>query len=183
MGFMAMLGVSARVGTAAHRDVNAEGTDLPIVTFMTATGGNPTMAVEVADTPSVRGCGLGYRSFLPEDQGMLFVGEVDSQGAFWDGNTFIPLTLAWIAADGTILQLTDMPAIPPARPEQQRNTLYSPAQPYRHVIEANLGWFERHGVTVGDRVDLSAALAIVGTQGERPTLCDIDRRVRSLFGA
>jgi uncharacterized membrane protein (UPF0127 family) len=173
MGLL-LAGLALAPRTGAARDDGGLDVGLPVVTFHTAGGAAPRMAVEVADTPNVQHCGLGMRDFMPENQGMLFVFDADTTGQFYDGNTFIPLTLAWMAADGTILGLTDMHAIPPAFFNEQHWTLYSPPRPYRYVFEANQGWYDRNGVAVGDRADLSAALAIVGKQGERHTLCDID---------
>ena len=140
---------------------------LPVIAFTPARGGTPIrLAVEVADTEELRTCGLMHRLSMPADQGMLFVFEGDSAGPFWNRNTFIPLTLAWIAADGTIVDLTDMA---PVRPEDnpQINTFYAPRASYRYVIEANQGWFARNGVAVGDRVRLDDALAR-GSQGGVP---------------
>lgn len=142
--------------------------DLPAVTFQTAGGGTATMYVEVADTDELRTCGLMHRLSMPEDQGMLFVFQEDLNGPFWNRNTFIPLTLAWIGADGTVLDLTDMANVNP-QDNPQQNTLYSPAAGtiYRYVIEANQGWFARNGVAVGDHARLDDALAR-GAQGAVP---------------
>jgi uncharacterized membrane protein (UPF0127 family) len=116
------------------------------------------MTVEVADTDELRTCGLMHRLSMPENHGMLFVFQQDSNGPFWNRNTFIPLTLAWITAEGVIANLTDMePVHPEDRP--QRNTLYSPGVTYRYVIEANQGWYARNNVAIGDRVRLDEALA------------------------
>ncbi len=139
---------------------------LPAVTFQSAGGGTATLYVEVADTPELEQCGLMHRTSMPEDQAMLFVFLEDSQGAFWNRNTFIPLTLAWIAADGTIVDLTDMAAVSP-QDNPQNNTLYTPRAPYRYVIEANQGWFARHGVAIGDHASVADAVAY-GSRGAVP---------------
>lgn len=130
---------------------------LPKATFHTAAGTTPTMTLEVAATRASRQCGLMHRTELPADQGMLFVYEEDTIGGFWNCNTFIPLTLAWIDADGTIIGLSDMDHQTPGQPQIPVSTY--PPGPYRFVIEANRGWFAEHGVVPGDRVDLSDALA------------------------
>lgn len=150
----------------AARPPGTSARDLPIAVFETASGGRPVMALEVADTDELRTCGLMHRLSMPADQGMLFVFNRNSAGPFWNRNTFIPLTLAWIAADGTIVDLTEMA---PVRPEDnpQVNTFYAPRAAYRYVIEANQGWFARNGVAIGDRVRLDDALAR-GSQGAVP---------------
>lgn len=141
--------------------------ELPIATFDTGDDPNPTITLEVAATQATRQCGLMHRTEMPADQGMLFVFDDYAFGGFWNCNTFIPLTLAWIDADGTILGFSDMEAQTPGEP-QNPETTYPPA-PYRYVIEANRGWFAEHGIEPGDRVDLSAALAVGDTSPD--TLC------------
>ena len=156
-----LLGVAACTGAGTIRSTpaNVRIAQVPLgqVVFATAGGGTATLWVEVADEDAERACGLMHRTTLPADQGLLFVYEADTTGPFWNRNTFLPLTLAWLNADGTIVALSDMA---PVRPEDdpQINTLYHPSFPYRYVIEANQGWFARHGVAVGDRADLSDAL-------------------------
>lgn len=142
--------------------------DLAAATFQTASGSTATMALEVADTEELRTCGLMHRLSMPENQGMLFTFDADVAGPFWNRNTFIPLTLAWIAADGTILDLTDMANVRP-EDDPQVNTLTPPraGTVYRYVIEANQGWFARNGVAIGDHVDLAEPLAR-GSQGAVP---------------
>jgi uncharacterized membrane protein (UPF0127 family) len=135
--------------------------DLPRVVFQKADGTTAALWVEIADTDEERQCGLMHRLAMPADQAMLFVFPQDVDGPFWNRNTFIPLTLAWIAADGTVLDLTDMANVRP-EDDPQPVQLYGPrpgTPPYRYVIEANQGWFARHGVQPGDRADLSEALA------------------------
>ncbi len=126
------------------------------------------MRVEVADSDELRFCGLMHRRSMPDDHGMLFVFPADQTGPFWNRNTFIPLTLAWIAADGRIVDLTDLPAVKPE--DDPQPVVYSgPALAYRFVIEANQGWYARNQVSIGDRVDLQAAVA--GGSGGALPIC------------
>ncbi len=115
------------------------------------------LRVEVADTDELRFCGLMHRRSMPDEQGMLFVFEGDQGGPFWNRNTFIPLTLAWIDAGGRVVELTELPAVKP-EDNPQVNVYSGPKIPYRYVIEANQGWYARHQVAIGDRVDLQEAL-------------------------
>ncbi len=137
-------------------------------TFSAASGTPVSLFLEVADTPELQRCGLMHRFWMPENQGMLFVYSSDARGGFWNRNTEIPLQLAWIAADGTILELTDMEAADRSSPSYP--ITYRPSQPYRYVIEANQGWFTANGIQAGDRVDLQAPLA-QGSQGAVP-ICE-----------
>lgn len=144
-----------------------ENSGLAQVTVTTSAGEIP-LSVEVADTPDLRRCGLMHRFSMPENQGMLFVHSEDVSGGFWNRNTEIPLQLAWISADGTILELTDMAAADRSSPDYPIS--YQPSVSYRYVIEANQGWFTDNGIAVGDRIDLSEALA--RGSSDEPSLCE-----------
>ncbi len=127
------------------------GAALPVVTFTTAEGQQVPIAVEIADTEPLRETGLMNRPSLPDDQGMAFLWENDVTEAFWMKDTLIPLSIAFIAADGTVVDIQEM----------QAETLdpHIPAAPYRVAIEANAGWYSRNGVQVGDTADLSQVFA------------------------
>ena len=111
------------------------------------------LTAEVVTTSSERAQGLMFRDSLPEDEGMLFVFPAETSTGFWMKNTQIPLTIAYLAADGTVLELRTG--------EPFNETLLTPAQPYRYTLEVNEGWFERHGLGAGAQVvlppDLPAA--------------------------
>ncbi len=64
--------------------------------------------VEVAKDQKTRTKGLMGRSSLPADEGMLFLFDVEQEGAFWMKNTLIPLDMIFIKADGTILSVHSM---------------------------------------------------------------------------
>lgn len=147
-----------------YYDWRYESTSLPRAVISTVNGEVP-LFVEVADTADLRRCGLMHRFSMPENQGMLFVYEDDARGGFWNRNTEIPLQLAWISADGEILELTDMAQADRSDPDYPIS--YQPSVTYRYVIEANAGWFTDNGVAVGDQIDLSAPLA-QGSQGAVP---------------
>ena len=69
-----------------------------------------------------------------------------SRDAFWNLNTLVPLNVAYLERDGTIVDIQDLTAqVPGVQPEIQR-----PAASYLYALETNQGWFARHGVTVGD---------------------------------
>ena len=66
------------------------------------------ITVETADTQEAQEKGLMGRESLDEDRGMLFVYDRDSRKSFWMKNTKIPLSIAYIGADGTIREIYDM---------------------------------------------------------------------------
>lgn len=82
------------------------------------------------------------RESLPENAGMLFVFAEPKAQAFWMKNTLIPLSIAFIDAEGKIVQIEDM------KPHDETNTMSKTKVQY--ALETNRGWFERHGVAVGE---------------------------------
>ena len=109
--------------------------------------GNTPLWVEVADTLEKQERGLMFRRFLPDNEGMLFVYKEPIEMSFWMRNTFLPLDIAFIGADGRILNIHQ------ARPLDD-SVLYRSAGAAKYVIETNQGWFSRHGIGPGERVTL-----------------------------
>jgi uncharacterized membrane protein (UPF0127 family) len=96
---------------------------------------------QVAATPEQRSTGLMYRREMPAAEGMLFVFEQASQQCFWMKNTLLPLTAAFVADDGSIVNLADM--------KPQTTDSHCSAQPVRYVLEMNQGWFAKKGIKAG----------------------------------
>lgn len=103
------------------------------------------LAVELAATMAERACGLSQRPHLAANHGMLFVFRGDRIREFWMKDTRIPLTIAYLDADGRILDLQDME---PRDPERR----YRSRVPARYALETHRGWFLSNGIQVGDRV-------------------------------
>jgi uncharacterized protein len=101
--------------------------------------------VEIAVSMKEKTCGLSFRDSLPENHGMLFVYPSSQMMAFWMKDTRIPLSIAFIADSGKILNILEM------NPMDKR-TLYRPASPARYALEMSSGWFAERKVKPGDRV-------------------------------
>ena len=99
------------------------------------------MQVQVAATPDQRAIGLMHRTDMPQGEGMLFAFEQATQQCFWMKNTILPLTAAFIADDGTIVNLADM--------KPQTTDAHCSEQPVRWVLEMNQGWFAKRGIKAG----------------------------------
>lgn len=99
---------------------------------------------QVAATPLQRQTGLMYRKEMPAQEGMLFVFEEPAQQCFWMKNTLLPLTAAFVADDGVIVNLADM--------QPQTEDSHCSAQPVRYVLEMNQGWFASKGFKSGSRL-------------------------------
>jgi uncharacterized membrane protein (UPF0127 family) len=96
---------------------------------------------QVAATPDQRSIGLMHRTDMPQAEGMLFAFEQATQQCFWMKNTLMPLTAAFIADDGTIVNLADM--------KPQTTDAHCSEQPVRWVLEMNQGWFAKRGIKAG----------------------------------
>ena len=96
---------------------------------------------QVAATPDQRSVGLMHRAEMPQSEGMLFAFEQATQQCFWMKNTLLPLTSAFIADDGTIVNLADM--------KPQTTDAHCSEQPVRWVLEMNQGWFAKRGIKAG----------------------------------
>jgi uncharacterized membrane protein (UPF0127 family) len=101
-----------------------------------------SLNAELAVTDEQRAIGLMFRAGLPDGEGMLFVFERDQRLSFWMQNTFIPLSIAFISADGRIDEIRDMRPL-------DLTPVASSAQA-RYALEVPQGWFDRAGVRVGD---------------------------------
>jgi uncharacterized membrane protein (UPF0127 family) len=115
--------------------------DLPKVTLK---AGMHLIHAQVASTPEQRATGLMFRSEMPANEGMLFVFEEPAGQCFWMKNTLLPLTAAFVADDGTVVNLADM--------KPRTLDSHCSAKPVRYVLEMHQGWFAKRGIQAGSRL-------------------------------
>lgn len=106
--------------------------------------GSGTLDVEVAANRHQRAQGLMNRTTMPESRGMLFVYPAPAYFCMWMKNTLIPLSVAFIDAQGQVINIADMTPHSETNHCTQRNA--------RYALEANQGWFAKHGVVPGAQV-------------------------------
>lgn len=106
--------------------------------------GGHAVLVELAVNDEQRARGLMHRSRLAADDGVLFVYPDVKPRSFWMKDTKIPLSIAFIDGDGTIVKIADMQPLV----TESTKSLY----PAKYALEMNQGWFERKGVAKGARV-------------------------------
>jgi uncharacterized protein len=99
---------------------------------------------EVALTPEQHQIGLMHRTQMATNEGMLFVFDRPGQQCFWMKNTLIPLQIAFVADDGTVVNLAEMT---PKSLDSHCST-----RPVRFVLEMNTGWFTKRGIQAGSRL-------------------------------
>jgi uncharacterized protein len=102
-------------------------------------------SVEIADNDAERAKGLMYRKDLPEGQGMLFDFHREQEVSFWMQNTYIPLDMVFIRADGRILRIAE-------NTEPLSTRLIPSGGPVRAVLEVIGGTTRKLGIAPGDRV-------------------------------
>jgi uncharacterized protein len=115
------------------------------IEIVSASGVHP-FTVELASTDAERERGLMYRKELPEGRGMLFDFQQDTPGiSFWMHNTYIPLDMIFIRADGRILRIAE-------NAEPLNDKLIPAGGPVRGVLEVIGGTARKLGIKPGDRV-------------------------------
>jgi uncharacterized membrane protein (UPF0127 family) len=123
---------------------NAQDTPQTTLPRIKLQAGMHQLDVQVAQTPEQRSIGLMFRAEMPTHEGMLFVFEQPTVQCFWMKNTLLPLTAAFVADDGTIVNLADM--------KPQTTDSHCSTKPVRFVLEMNQGWFAKKGLKAGSRL-------------------------------
>ena len=125
-------------------NVMAQGTPQTQLPRITLNAGMHLIQVQVAQDFEQRQIGLMWRKEMPQNEGMLFVFEQISVQCFWMRNTLLPLTAAFVADDGTIVNLADM--------KPQSDDSHCSKKPVRFVLEMNQGWFAKRNIQAGFRL-------------------------------
>jgi len=99
---------------------------------------------ELAQTDDQRSMGLMFRKSMPANTGMLFVFDQPATQCFWMKNTLLPLSIAFVADDGTVVNIDDM--------KPQTLDSHCSAKPVRYVLEMNQGWFAKRGIKAGTKL-------------------------------
>jgi uncharacterized membrane protein (UPF0127 family) len=115
--------------------------DLPAITLQ---AGMHNIRAAVAITPEQRQTGLMFRREMPQHEGMLFVFDEPSQQCFWMMNTPLPLSIAFLGDDGTVVNIDDMKPL--------STDSHCSDKPVRYVLEMNQGWFAKRGIGPGYRI-------------------------------
>ena len=107
--------------------------------------GGQRLIVEIALRPEEQMAGLMNRDTLDPDRGMLFVFPTPKQASFWMHNTSIPLDLAFLDADGVILEI--IPLVP-----FEEKRVVSQSSKVSYALEVARDWFASRGLKAGLKV-------------------------------
>lgn len=128
--------------------VAAPAFDKQPLTFITSSGSRQ-ITVEIADTPHKRSMGLMFRRSLGDDEGMIFVHETSGPVGMWMKNTYIPLDMFFVRADGVIHRIEE-------NTQPFSEATISSEGDVLAVIEMIAGSADRLGIKPGDKVDYPA---------------------------
>jgi uncharacterized protein len=115
--------------------------NLPVVQLQ---AGMHNIRAQVAATVQQRATGLMHRREMAQHEGMLFVFEQATVQCFWMKNTLLPLSIAFLADDGTVVNIDEM--------KPQALDSHCSDKPVRYVLEMNQGWFAKRGVKPGTKL-------------------------------
>ena len=141
ISFSLLLSLLLGLASASTNAQNQPQLNLPRTTLSI---GFHQLQVQVAATPEQQATGLMFRTDMPAHEGMLFVFPTASQQCFWMKHPLIPLTAAFVADDGTIVNLEDM--------QPQTTQSHCSSKPVRFVLEMNQGWFVKKGLKAGGKL-------------------------------
>jgi uncharacterized membrane protein (UPF0127 family) len=132
--------LAAIAGLVLAGGVAAQGA-MPVVEL---TAGFHRIEAEVAATTENRMVGLMNRRSMPAQRGMVFAFTQENTHCMWMRNTYVPLSVAFIDADGVIINIEDM--------QPQTETSHCSKKPARYALEMNQGWFAQRGIKPGVRL-------------------------------
>ena len=134
------------LSTALMLPLSVKAQDAPQMNLQRArlSAGMHQIDVQIALSPEQRQIGLMFRKEMPQHEGMIFVFEAPTKQCFWMKNTLLPLTAAFVADDGTIVNLDDM--------KPQTENPHCSTKPVRYVLEMNKGWFAKKGIKAGGKL-------------------------------
>ncbi|MFA5258082.1 MAG: DUF192 domain-containing protein [Opitutales bacterium] len=117
--------------------------------------------IQIAVTKSEQAHGLMFRNELADGDGMIFVYKEPQRMSFWMNNVPIPLSVGFFDREGVLKEILHM------LPRDTR-TVFSSGDRVQYALEMDDGWFERHGVRPGARMDMTLLAAALKARGESP---------------
>ena len=116
----------------------------PMLPTTRLTAGMHVITAELATTPATQETGLMFRKELGANHGMLFAYAKPGPLCFWMMNTLVPLSIAFMRDDGTIVNIADM--------QPMTVNSHCSAEPVRFALEMEQGWFAKRGITSGKQI-------------------------------
>lgn len=105
--------------------------------------GGVSLRIDYATTTASREKGLSGRANIASDYGMLFVFMKDDRYGFWMKDTFVPLDMFWLDAEGQVVSIAEN-VLPSSFPD-----VFYPSVPARYVLETAAGFAKEHAIATG----------------------------------
>jgi uncharacterized membrane protein (UPF0127 family) len=134
----------ALAALCAASAASAQAAPQPRLPTLELGAGMHNIVAEVARTPQQQQIGMMMRTKMEQHEGMLFVFDEIGPRCFWMRNTLLPLSIAYIADDGTIVNIAEM--------QPQSDASHCSDKPVRFALEMNQGWFAKRGIKAGMRL-------------------------------
>lgn len=132
-------------GAAASADPTESGQPQPKLPTIKLWLGAHEIVTEIARTPIEHQVGMMWRTNMAEMEGMIFIFDDPGRRSFWMRNTLVPLDIAYLASDGTLL---DVHAAQP----RDETPVPSDTDRVQYVLETRQGWFQRNNVKPGMQI-------------------------------
>lgn len=133
------------VALVAQAQPAPEGTPQPRLPVTSLTIEKKQLVAEVADDSKERETGMMFRKTMPDGEAMVFVFDAPQRAAFWMKNTLLPLSVAYVSLNGTILEIHDL------KPRDE-TPVPSKFDTIAYAIEVPQGWFLENGILPGSSV-------------------------------
>jgi uncharacterized membrane protein (UPF0127 family) len=128
----------------AFRPVLAQQVPQPRLATVQLQAGMHNIVAELAQTSQQQQTGMMMRTEMASHEGMLFVFDDLSPRCFWMKNTLLPLSIAFIEDDGTVVNIAEM------KPRSEAS--HCSERPVRYALEMNQGWFSKRAIKPGFRL-------------------------------
>ena len=139
-----LTGVLAFLVALALPPAHAQGGPQPRLPTVQLVAGMHVIQAEVARTAEQQATGMMFRREMGPNEGMLFVNQEPGVRCFWMRNTLLPLAIAFVADDGTVVNTAEM------QPRSEES--HCSARPVRYALEMPQGWFAKRGIGTGFRL-------------------------------
>lgn len=110
--------------------------------------GGVSLRIEVVATPEAQERGLGGRTVVPGDYGMLFPFQEDGRYGFWMKDMLVPVDMFWLDDKGQVVSMATGVAT------SSYPHVFYPTEPARYVLETIAGFSEAHGIATGTPLSL-----------------------------
>ena len=151
----------ALVACDSQRRSEVPSTELGIEARLPVRMGLVFAQLRIAATDLEKARGLMGTTRLSDEEGMAFMYEAETQMRFWMKDTPLDLDIAFVARDGTVLEVKTMTA-------GDTETTASSSDQVRFAIEMRAGWFAHFGVKPGDKVNLDDMRQALKARGFDP---------------